>query len=62
VSHSVGGDIIIKPEEREVCGEKVDNIFKYQGEHRWPTVHNCSRLEHFPIYFGVYSSKGENLN
>ena len=38
----------------------VIDISKYRGEGRWPTVHNCSRLEHFPIYFGVYSSKEKN--
>ena len=35
----------------------VIDISKYQGEGGWPAVHNCSSLEHFPIYFGVYSSK-----
>jgi hypothetical protein len=33
----------------------VIDISKYQGEGGWPAVHNCSSLEHFPIYFGVYS-------
>jgi hypothetical protein len=48
---------------REKCEkEKVHNISKYQGEGGWPTVHNCSRLEHFPIYFGVYSSKKTKSN
>jgi hypothetical protein len=40
----------------------VIDISKYQGEGGWPTVHNCSRSEHFPIYFGVYSSKKKKLN
>jgi hypothetical protein len=40
----------------------VIDISKYQGEGGWPTVHNCSRFEHFPIYFGVYSSKKKKLN